>query len=246
MLSRCFCTPLDTTAACLLMMYKQYESSAAGRLDLDNATIRRSGARPCKCALLWNSGYVGLTASCPARMHFTSSGTPEKAHVWAFSGVWDAPFRHEISSGAPPRCHRPLLVCKPEPSAVQEAAGAFSHLQSRVVPQLATPRPEDLSQECTGMLAALCMAQVRHSELELLTGYRVSHGAYAVASPASTGSLSSPRPHLLEAESRERDFKVSLDAHRRRSASTSKQQRTRRHPRCWPGPLTLHQPNPSR
>jgi len=45
-------------------------------------------------------------------------------------------------------------------AALQEAAGAFSHLQSRVVPQLATPRPEDLSQECTGMLAALCMAQV--------------------------------------------------------------------------------------
>ena len=42
----------------------------------------------------------------------------------------------------------------------QEAAGAFSHLQARVVPQLTTPRPEDLSQECTGMLAALCMAQV--------------------------------------------------------------------------------------
>ena len=44
---------------------------------------------------------------------------------------------------------------------MQEAAGAFSHLQARVVPQLTTPRPEDLSQECTGMLAALCMAQVR-------------------------------------------------------------------------------------
>lgn len=43
---------------------------------------------------------------------------------------------------------------------LQEAAGAFGYLQSRVVPQLTTPRPEDLSQECTGMLAALCMAQV--------------------------------------------------------------------------------------
>ena len=44
---------------------------------------------------------------------------------------------------------------------LQEAAGAFGYLQARVVPQLTTPRPEDLSQECTGMLAALCMAQVR-------------------------------------------------------------------------------------
>ena len=43
----------------------------------------------------------------------------------------------------------------------QEAAGAFGYLQARVVPQLTTPRPEDLSQECSGMLAALCMAQVQ-------------------------------------------------------------------------------------
>ena len=56
-----------------------------------------------------------------------------------------------------------------------------------MVPQLTTPRPEDLSQECTGMLAALCMAQVRGYKARM---YVV--GRWCASSHRSAQDLNAP------------------------------------------------------
>ena len=45
-------------------------------------------------------------------------------------------------------------------SCEQEAAGVFGYLAERLVPRLETPYPVDLSPDCCGMLATLCLAQV--------------------------------------------------------------------------------------
>jgi len=41
----------------------------------------------------------------------------------------------------------------------QDAAGVFGYLAERLVPRLETPHPIDLSPDCCGMLATLCLAQ---------------------------------------------------------------------------------------
>ena len=43
---------------------------------------------------------------------------------------------------------------------LQEAAGVFQYLRTRLVPRLESPQPVDLSSDSTGLLAMMCLAQV--------------------------------------------------------------------------------------
>lgn len=126
----------------------------------------------------------------------------------------------------------------------QEAAGAFQYLQSRVVPSIAAPRPEDLTPECAGMLSTLCLAQVTSSPCAIsclcwVPTCRIDLNAQGWRRRSRQDSMYSreevPHSSLSPQSLETHPAYVLLLVSRLRSASTSRRLPTTRRRHCWQG-----------